>query len=382
MPRLRIPYSLAMLWRDPHRFLPAVLAVAFSAVLIAVQCGLVLGLLLCTSAPIDHSGADLWVMTADAPSLPQAYPMPASWRLRLAGRPEIDRAEPYLVGPGTWHKPGKGSAEPCFIVGFALDEDSLGVLDAIPPDVRLKLQEPGTVVVDQWDLGNLGLRHGAGETAELNHRRVRVVGTVKGFQGHNFIYTFCSLHTARLLLPLFQQFPDTTMCLLARCRPGTDVPALVDALRAEYPDMGVYTREELSDKVRAYWLFRSTGGTVMLCTMSLALLVGLVVTSQTLHAAVLASLREYAVLDALGIPRWRLLALVLLKSLWIGLAGLLLSLPVCFLLSAVALLIRTRVVLPPGLLGLTVGLTLAMSALSGLLALRALRHVEPATLLR
>ena len=382
MPRLRIPYSLAMLWRDPHRFLPAVLAVAFSAVLIAVQCGLVLGLLLCTSAPIDHSRADLWVMTADASSLPQTYPIPASWRLRLAARPEIVRAEPYLMGPGIWHKPSKGSAEQCFIVGFALDEGSLGILDAISPEVRLRLEEPGTIVVDRWDLANLGLRTGIDETAELNHRRVRVVGTVKGFQGHNFIYTFCSLRTARMLLPVFQHYPDTSMCLLASCQPGTDVPALIGELRAEYPEMGIYTREELSYKVRAYWLLRSTGGTVMVCTVSLALLVGLVVTSQTLHAAVLAALREYAVLDALGVPRWRLLALVLIKSFWIGLAGLLLALPVCFLLSWAALLIRTRVILPPALLLLTVLLTLVMSGLSGLLALRALRRVEPATLLR
>src|SRR6516162_10008732 len=104
MSRLRIPYSLAMLRRDPHRFLPAVLAVAFSAVLIAVQCGLVLGLLLCTSSPIDHTRADVWVLTSDASSLPQTYPIPASWRLRLAARPEIDRTELYLAGPGSWHK--------------------------------------------------------------------------------------------------------------------------------------------------------------------------------------------------------------------------------------------------------------------------------------
>jgi putative ABC transport system permease protein len=382
MPRLRIPYSLAMLWRDPHRFLPAVLAVAFSAVLIAVQCGLVLGLLLCTSSPIDHSRADLWVLSPDAYSLPQCHPCPVSWQYRLDGFPEIDRSEPYLAGPGTWHKPGKGSIEVCFIIGFALEEDGLGVLEAISPEVRRQLQEPGTIVVDEWDLGNLGLRHGVGEMAELNQRRVRVVGTVKGFQGHNFIFTFCSLRTARMLLPVFQTFPDSTTCILARCRPGTDVPALVRDLRAEYPDMAVYTRQELSYKAQSYWLFRSTGGMVMVCTVSLSLIVGLVVTSQTLHAAVLAALREYAVLDALGVPRWRFLSLVLLQSFWIGLGGLVLAVPICFVLSWTALLVRTRVILPPQLMLMTTGLTVAMAVLSGLLALRALRHVEPATLLR
>jgi putative ABC transport system permease protein len=145
---------------------------------------------------------------------------------------------------------------------------------------------------------------------------------------------------------------------------------LLTRMRRDYPEMGVYTRQELSRKVQVYWLFRSTGGTVMVCTISLALLVGLVVTSQTLHAAVLASLREYAVLDALGVPRWRLLSLALFQSLWIGLAGLAIALPVCFGLSYAALLLHTRIILPAPLLLATVGLTLGMAVLSGLWALR------------
>jgi putative ABC transport system permease protein len=377
-----MPYSLAILWRDRNRFLPAVLAVAFSAVLIAVQCGLVLGLLICTSVPIDHARADIWVLTSDAASLPQTYPIPEEWRLRLAEQPEIDRTEGYLLGAGNWHKPDRGSGELCFIIGSRLDADSLGVIGAIPPEVRARLTEPGTVVVDEWDLENLGLRRGVDQAAELNSLAVRVVGTVRGFQGHNFIYVFCSLETARRLLPPFGQRRDLTMCVLARCRNPADAPAVVQRLRTRYPDMGVYTRGELARRVQIYWLFRSTGGTVMLCTIVLAVLVGLVVTSQTLYAAVLASLREYAVLDALGIRRLRLAGLVMAQSFWIGALGIVLALPVTLALSWSAVLIRTRVLLPGVLLLATTGLTMGMALLSGLSALRPLRQVEPATLLR
>ena len=38
-------YSLTTIWYERQRFLPAILAVAFSALLVAVQSGLVLGLL-------------------------------------------------------------------------------------------------------------------------------------------------------------------------------------------------------------------------------------------------------------------------------------------------------------------------------------------------
>ena len=54
-------YSLATLWHERSRFLPGVLAVAFGALLIALQCGLLLGLFSITSIPIDHTRADIWV---------------------------------------------------------------------------------------------------------------------------------------------------------------------------------------------------------------------------------------------------------------------------------------------------------------------------------
>ena len=54
-------YALSTLWYERQRYLPAVLAVAFSCLLIALQCGLLLGLFSITSIPIDESSADIWV---------------------------------------------------------------------------------------------------------------------------------------------------------------------------------------------------------------------------------------------------------------------------------------------------------------------------------
>ena len=54
-------YVLAILWHERQRFLPGVLAVAFSALLIALQCGLLLGLFSVTSIPVDRSAADIWI---------------------------------------------------------------------------------------------------------------------------------------------------------------------------------------------------------------------------------------------------------------------------------------------------------------------------------
>src|SRR5439155_18648299 len=57
-------YSLMTLWNERQRFLPAVMAVAFSALLLAMQSGLLWGSLAVVSLPVDHAAADVWVGSA------------------------------------------------------------------------------------------------------------------------------------------------------------------------------------------------------------------------------------------------------------------------------------------------------------------------------
>ena len=131
-----------------------------------------------------------------------------------------------------------------------------------------------------------------------------------------------------------------------------------------------------------HWLTKTKAGIALGYAALLGLLVGAVVTSQTLYAATIASLREYAVLQALGIPRWRMAMLVLTQSFWIGIIGVALSIPTVHSSAWGADELGVRVLLPLWLIGSAAGVTLVMALGSGLVALRSLRLVEPATLLR
>src|SRR6202011_5608169 len=62
-------YTFPILWHERSRFLTGVLAVAFSALLITVQCGMLLGVFSIMSLPVDHAArefkggeaVDVWV---------------------------------------------------------------------------------------------------------------------------------------------------------------------------------------------------------------------------------------------------------------------------------------------------------------------------------
>src|SRR5262249_36372823 len=247
----------------------------------------------------------------------------------------------------------------------------------LTPELRRKLSEPGSIVVDESELGRLGIR-GVGDSGEITSQRVRVVGLVHGLRSLSGPYIFCGIPTARALLRLT---PDQTTYVLPRCPAPAAAPAVVQRLRA-YPTMSAFVSQDFSRRSRLHWLTKTKAGIALGCAAALGLLVGAVVTSQTLYAATAASLREFAVLQALGIPRWRMAATVLAQSFWIGVIGIGLATPIVYALRHGADTLGAKVLLPYWLIAGAVCVTMTMALLSGLAALRSLRLVEPATLLR
>ncbi len=370
-------YALSILWHDRQRYLPAMLAVTFSALLVALQFGLLLGTFSMVSHPVDYALADVWVSQSKAVALDAGQPVPENWRDRLEALPEIVETEPYIISFSLWIKPHGGS-EFASVVGSRLHRGALGAVRQLTPALREMLGEPGTVVVDRADLGRLGLTAGTGEHAQVGGQRVRVVGVLNGLKGLGAPYVFCSLETARRLVRLP---PGQVTYILGRCRRPADAPRVVEHLR-RYTNMEAFTRDAFSFRSRWHWLVMTGGGIALGCGAVLGLLVGAVVTSQTLHGATAASFREFAVLRSLGVPRWRLGHLVLTQAFWLGVIGIALAIPGVFGLADVAELAGARVQLQPWVLGLAAGSTLVTALVAGLSALRALRNLELATLLR
>lgn len=381
-------YALLTLWHERQRFLPGVLAVAFSAMLSAMVSGLLWGILTISSIPVDATRADIWVGSPDVLSVDKGEKIPMSFQARLDD-PEIDpdSIEPFLQGFLRW-KTNEGQTEMCVILGSKLEDGASGAIHPLTPIHREKLTEPDSVIVDAGDMSRLGLTNGIGEYGEINGQKVKVVDLVTGYKSIAGPYVMCSLKTARSLMRLS---PDQTIYLLARCKKGDRAPEVVERLRDRYErdlgtdkkkDMSVFTADEFSTRTQMHWLLKTRAGLVIGYAAILGLLVGAVVTSQTLYAATVSSIRELAILRALGIPRWRMAAAVLTQSFWVGLFGVILAIPTIYLTAKVADLLSIKVKLDNALLGFVGVVTLVTALLAGLFALRSLRQIEPASLLR
>src|SRR5260370_5345365 len=171
-------YVLAILWHERQRFLPGVLAVSFSALLIALQCGLLLGLFSVTSIPVDRSTADIWIGAPHVQGVDLGRPIPGRFFSRLASQPEVEPPEYYLQGFNYWTKPGGGS-QLCMIIGGRLRDGTLGMLRVLPRELREQLTEPGSVVIDKADMRRMGIKK-IGGSAGIIGSKIKMIGISEG----------------------------------------------------------------------------------------------------------------------------------------------------------------------------------------------------------
>lgn len=375
----RVPLARLSLAYDWKRYLPAVLAVAFAGLLLIVQLGLLLGMFSTTSVIVDRAAADLWVVDKHTQSFDLAREMASRVEMRLRAHPDVAAIQTMNATTGDWRRP-EGGAVLIYITGFDIRADSLSMPSTFDPQLRRAIAPFGHVIVDEIDLQKLGVK--IGDTAEINRKRVTVAATTTGMRAIGGANVFASQATVRWLAG--ESNPANSAYYLIRVTPDADIMQVRAELQAaaDQLEYRVMLPEELSIMSQSYWLLESGSGAGFGFATILGLLVGVAITSQTLRAAVLSSLREYATLRALGVSIADLRAVVIEQSAWIGLAGMGLAgiLTGCVYLAALAADVAVQ--FPWWSIAITAAFTLFVALLSGYLSLKPLYATEPAELLR
>jgi putative ABC transport system permease protein len=369
-------YALLTIWHDKRRYLGGVLAVAISNVLICLMVGLLLGLFGLVSLPVDLSGADVWVTGKDVPSCDLASVITRDWENYLRMQPGVTATDEFIQTYGVWQKEGLGSSM-IVVLGVNVGPSSLGPVRQLSQEQRALLSEEGAVVVDRGDLPRLGVK-GVDDTAEIAGRQVRVVSLTEGMGSLSGPYVFCSLQTARTLYDLR---PDQTTYVLARCRAQADLPGVMAGMDAS-GKVSTHSQEEFSSMSRSFWLRTSKAGLGVGFMALVSLAFGALVTSQSLYSATVSSIKELALLRALGTSKRRLRRYVMEQAVLVGGFGVLVGVPASYAVAFLARSMGVRAITPAWLIGLALLLNLSVALLAGLWALRSLRHAEPIQLLR
>ena len=376
--------ALSTLLYEWRRYLAAVIALAVAGLLVLSMAGMFMGMGKTFTATIDRSPAEVLVLPPQAATLfANNGGQPRRIIPGLYAHPEVVEVQPLNGNFGFWSnfpkdgQPPKGTGVQ--VVAVEPVEGSVTLPRDFAPSIVQTLQEPFAVVVDRSTLGKLGVQ--LGEKGKINGRTVTVRGTLQGYPSMFNAMVFMSGQTAKLI-GLSYEGPMVGPLAVKIRDPlrAQQVAAELNLLgRGQYK---AWSRADLS-RVSRRSMLKEGGISVMIgFAVIIGAFIGVIITWQTLQGAILANLKEFASLRALGVSMGSLRRVVMELSLWVGIAGLVLTV----LLTALVWLLASQFNVPldfPLFIDIPVAIALPVVAiLSGVLSLRILSRTQPADLLR
>jgi putative ABC transport system permease protein len=378
--------ALSTLLYEWRRYLAAVIALAFSGLLILAEAGMFVGIGKSFTATIDRSPADIMITGPKSESLlndsdtglprrimPLVYMDPEVVRIDdMAGNGAMFRN----INAGTSAKTKQQYVQ---IMAVDLAPDAVTWPTDYTSQMRLALSEPFTVAIDETDLSKLGVK--LNDRAIMNGHVVKVAVVLHNYANVNRPMVVVSRDT--LLLLGLTGDPERLGPLMVKIRHPERALLVRDQLnRMGHGQFRAWTRSELAKANDKSLMNEQIIGVMMNFTIILGGAIGIGITWQTLRGAVLANIKEFASLRALGVGMGSLRWIVLELSFWVGVVGLIST---AVFVYGVAMLGKAGGVpmsFPAEYITLAVVLLMLVAIGSGFLSLGVLKKSQPADLLR
>ena len=387
--------ALSTLLFEWRRYMAAVMALALSGLLVLAMTGVFIGIGKGFTAQIERSSADIIVMQPGAKNLMSGPSgVPRRFIPLVYNNTAVVEVQPLDRGWGQFqsvknYDPTMSQAERVRQGAPRQESVSVQIIDTMPEAVTIPtdysrelvdaLRQPYTLAVDETALPKLGVK--LGEKALFNGSTVTVVGVTRGYPNMMQPTVVMSRDSLRML------GQGATGARVGPLMVKLRDPAQAERVAAELNTMGdgqwkAWTRQELAD-ANASAMFEEgilviiIGGCVVLGTI-----IGVAITWQTLRGAIMANIKEFASLRALGVGMGSLNRIVMELSFWVGVVGVGAAILLTWLVSLLAAANAVIIALPPVLLVVVGGGLIVIAMLSGLLSMGVLKKSQPADLLR
>jgi putative ABC transport system permease protein len=366
-------------WR---RYLAAVVALAFSGLLILAQVGMFVGIGKAFTATIDRSRADIFVLSPKSDSLLNTTGMPSRLKPLVYLDPDVTEVTDLAQNGGLFSNLDKGSEKKRNYVNVSAVDVAPGAL-GLPTDfdevTRQAIAEPYAVAIDRSALNTLGVK--LGDTAALGGHSVKVAAVLTNYP--NLVQPTVMVSRQTLQLMGMARPSNRVGPMMVRIRDPRSADAVRDRLNAiGKGQFRAWTKAELSAANDAGFIKQQFIGIILGFSVILGFGIGVGITSQTLRGAVLGNIKEFASLRALGVSMGSLRAIVMELSFWVGVAGLGLTGVLVMGVAALASSGGVPMSFPPFALISVAILLLAIAVFSGFLAMGVLKKSQPADLLR
>ena len=370
------------LWHQKLRLLVALAGIAFAVILILMQLGFRASLFESAVRYHERLVYDVALFSVDS----QFIVRPASFSSRRLYQaravPGVESVSPVYIFPSVWKNPFSADRRSIFTIGVDPDDR---VLDAPGVEENLALlYHPDVVLFDtksRPEHGPVGeaFERGQRVVTEVNDREVEVVGLFE--MGTSFGLDASILTSDTNFLRLFPERERTQIDLgLIRLEEGADPEVVRDRIAALLPDdVEVLTKADFIAREKAYWNSATPIGYIFAFGAIMGFVVGAIIVYQILYADVSDHLAEYATLKAIGYSGTFISWLVVQQAVILAVLGFAPGVAAAWwLYDKAGAATNLPLYLTEERAVLVLGLTLAMCAVAGLVALRKVRSADPA----
>jgi len=380
----KVPIAWANLTHNHKNLANALAGITFAVLLMFMQVGFLNSLLDSTVQFLKILDGDLFLISKQTASTSDNEEPFARARVFQARRfPGVLQAHYVHLDRKFWKNTENHLKKNIRVV--AIDPDVPVFLD---PEINSQLEDlkkDDVVLVDRLSKKHFGPIT-KGVRTEIEDRMFSVVGNFT--LGTDFGHSGTVIMSDKNFLNLFKDEDELNAerkrveLGLIKIDPATNLQRIQEDMRKEFAqDLLVLTREEIIAMERYYWLEGTPVGFVFGLGTVMGFIVGTIICYQVLFTDILNRLQQFATIKAIGYSNRYLVGTVVRQSLILAVLGFLPGL----LLSQVIYHIISRLLHLPMNLGevqviLVLGLTLVMSAGSGLIAARKILDADPAEL--
>jgi len=377
-----VPLGWRQLAHRPLRLFVAVAGIAFAVLLILMQLGFREALFESTLRFHERFNYDIALFSPDSVFIVRPAPFSSRRLYQALGHDDVAEVSPVHIFPGVWKNPWNNERRSINIVGVDPEQDLLDTPGFAAGRELLRQQD--VVLFDAASRPEFGAVRQEFEAAgpiatEINDRRIQVVGLIE--LGPSFGIDGTAMTSIANWLRLFPgRSRDDIQLGLIRLKANSDPVRVRDELRDQLPqDVLVLTRNDFIARERAYWNGATPIGYVFAFGAIMGLVVGAIIVYQILFADVSEHIREYGTLRALGYSSGFVSGIVMQQAAILAGLGYLPGAAAAHLLygsAAAATRLPLYLTLERGVAVFL--LTLAMCLLSGFIALRKVRRLDPA----
>jgi putative ABC transport system permease protein len=379
---MQAPLGWLQLKHKPLRLLVAVAGISFAVLLIMMQLGFRSALFESAVRFHERFNYDIALFSPDSVFIVRPQEFSIRRVYQALALEEVVEVTPVYIFPGVWKNPWNNQRRSINIIGFNPADDLLDTEGF--DEVRALLRQQDVVVFDSASRPEFGpvaetFRSEGALTTEINDREIDVVGLFK--MGTSFGIDGTILTSEDNWLRMFPERPRGYVQLgLINLSDGADADQVRDQLRELLPkDVLVLTKQNFIDREVSYWQSATPIGYIFAFGAIMGFVVGAIIVYQILFADVSEHLNEYGTLRAMGYSNGFISGIVVQQAVILGVMGYLPGIGLVHLLYGKAAAATNLPLYITQDRAATVFLmTLAMCAISALLALRKVRRLDPA----